>query len=163
LDDLVSGLEEELMAGGGRWIADFNESERDYRLEDVTFDACVRGDTRIKEFGLFSRAMSSFLLPGYHVACYVTLRGTLTQDFLKKCLHIIRRKNETDGVTWSWLVLIVKETPRDEVVRLVESFSDKDLGLVLYDSSSASLSSSQNRLGERMRSYVKSWSKKSHQ
>jgi hypothetical protein len=163
LDDLVSGLEEELMAGGGRWIADFNESERDYRLEDVTFDACVRGDTRIKEFGLFSRAMSSFLLPGYRVACYVTRRGTLTQDFLEKCLRIIRRKNEADGVTWSWLVLIVKETPRDEVARLVEGFSDKDLGLVLYDSSSASLSSSQNRLGERMRSYVKSWSKKSRQ
>jgi hypothetical protein len=163
LDDLVSGLEEELMAGGGRWIADFNESERGYRLEDVTFDACLRGDTRIKEFGLFSRAMSFFLLPGYRVACYVTLRDALTRDFLKKCSHIIRRKNETDGVTWSWLVLIVKETPRDEVVRLIEDFSDKDLGIVLYDSGSASLSSSQNRLGERMRSYVKSWSKKSRQ
>lgn len=162
MDDPVSRLEEELMARGGKWIADFDESERDYRLEDVTFDACVRGGTRIKEFGLFSRAMSSFLLPRYVVACYVTLRGTLTQDFLRKCLHIIRRKNETDGVTWSWLILIVKEAPR-EVVRLVESFSDKDLGLVLYDSSSASLSSSQNRLGERMRSYVKSCSKKSRQ
>lgn len=162
MDDLLCQLEEDLMAKGGRWIADFNESERGYRLEDVTFDACIRGDTRIREFGVFSRAMDAFLLPRYFVACYVLMTESVTTSLLKKCLHLIEKKSDTDQVTWSWLILITQRNPSRDVVESVEALKDKKLGLLLYDSSSGSLVTSGNQLGERMRSCVGFWSKRSH-
>jgi hypothetical protein len=162
LDDLLCRLEEELMAKGGRWIADFNESERGYRLEDITFDACIRGDTRIREFGVFSRAMDAFLLPRYFVACYVLVTESVTTNFLRKCLHLIEKKSDADQVTWSWLILITQRTPSRDVIGSVEGLEDKKVGLLLYDSSSGSLVTSGNQLGERMRSCVAFWSKRSH-
>jgi len=161
LYDLLCQLEEELMAKGGRWIADFNESERNYKLEDVTFDACIRGDTRIREFGIFSRAMDAFLLPRYFVACYALVMESVTTNFLRKCLRLIGRKSDADQVTWNWLVLFTQRDPSRDVVELVEGLEDKKIGLLLYDSSSGSLVTSRNQLGERLRSCVRFWSKRS--
>jgi hypothetical protein len=159
LDDLLCKLEEELMAKGGRWIADFNESERDYRLEDVTFDVCIRGDTRIRESGFFSRAMDAFLLPRYLVVCYVLVIESATTNFLRKCLRLIENKSHTDQVTWSWLILISQRDPLRDVIEFTVGLKDQKVGLLLYDPNSGSLVTSGNQLGARMKSCVRLWSK----
>lgn len=149
------------MAKGGRWIADFNESERNYRLDDVTFDVCVRGDTKISEPGLFSRAMSAFLLPRYLVVCYIVARDMVTADFLRKCLRLAKNRSRADEVTWTWLILIMQQSPPKDVVQIVRGLTEKEIGVLVYHPSSGSLATSGNMLGERMKSCVRLWSKAS--
>jgi hypothetical protein len=161
LDNLLCQLEEELMAKGGRWIADFNESERNYSLDGVTFDVCIRGDTKIREPGLFSRAMSAFLLPRYLVVCYVVARDTVSAHFLRKCLGLAKNRSKADDVTWTWLIVTVQQTPSKDVLQIVRGLTEKEIGLLVYDRGSGSLAASGNLLGERMKSCVRLWSKAS--
>jgi len=165
-EEFLCKLEEELMVKGGRWIADFRESERNYRLGDLTFDIYLSGGTKMKGFGLFSRILSALLLPSYSVACYVIkVRSSnlVSPDFLKKLLSIIRGNAEKNHIKWSWLMLIVRDDPPSKVVKLVENHKDKEIGLLLHNPDSKLLVNSKNLLGERMRACLKLWLKKSRQ
>lgn len=163
MKDFLCELERELMIGGGRWIAEFNESERNYKLENLTFDICLKGDTKIRGPGLFSRAISALLLPRYLVACYVLTRDTISLNFLKSCVSLVKKCAKKDNVKWSWIVFVLKNDPSEEIVKFAENYNDEEVGLLLYDLTSKLLINSKNKLGERMRACLKIWSKKSRQ
>jgi len=149
-------LEKELMVKGGRWIAEFTESERNHKVGDLTFDVCLRGGTRTK--GLFlSRILSFFVLPNYQVACYVMKipsSNVVSSDFVRKLLLRIRERAKEEELKWNWLFLVTEDEPSTKVAKLIEERRDEE-GVLLYNHRSKSLVYSHNLLGKRMKACLK--------
>lgn len=76
---------EEVMSGRGRYIAEFSEAFKDFKLNGFTFSYFVKGNTFIKGFFL-SRMFSYFVNPRYNVACFLLKTD---KKFGKK--HLLRR------------------------------------------------------------------------
>jgi len=149
-------LEKELMVKGGRWVAEFTESERNHKLGDLTFDVCLSGGTRTK--GLFlSRILSYFVLPNYQVACYIMRipsSNVISSDFLKKRLMLIRERAKEEELKWNWLFLVSEDEPSAKIAKLIEE-EKGDEGVLLYNHRSRSLVYSRNLLGKRMKACLK--------
>jgi len=155
-EDVLRMLEKELMVKGGRWIAEFTESERNHKVGDLTFDVCLRGGTRTK--GLFlSRILSFFVLPNYQVACYVMKipsSNVVSSDFVRKLLLRIRERAKEEELKWNWLFLVTEDEPSTKVAKLIEERRDEE-GVLLYNHRSKSLVYSHNLLGKRMKACLK--------
>jgi len=145
------------MVKGGRWVAEFTESERNYKVGNLTFDICLRGGTRTK--GLFlSRILSYFVLPNYQVACYVmkiASSNIISSNFLRKLLLPIREKAKEEEVKWNWLFLISEDEPSAKVAKLIEEQPYEEVGILLYSSRLRSVAYSHNLLGKRMKACLK--------
>jgi len=155
-EDVLCVLEKELMVRGGRWVAEFRESERNHKLGDLTFDVCLRGGTRPK--GLFlSRILSYFVLPNYQVACYIMKipsSNVISPDFLRKRLLRIRERAKEEEFKWNWLFLVTEDEPSAKVTRMIEEGRGEE-GILLYNHRSKSLFYSRNLLGKRMKACLK--------
>lgn len=150
-------LEKQLMVKGGRWVAEFTESERNHKVRDLTFDVCLRGGTRTK--GLFlSRILSYFVLPNYQVACYIMKipsSNVVSSDFLRKLLLRIRERAKEEELKWNWLFLVTEDEPSTKVAKLIEEQGYEEVGVLLYNRGSKSLVYSHNLLGKRMKACLK--------
>jgi len=155
-EDVLCMLEKQLMVKGGRWVAEFTESERNHKVGDLTFDVCLRGGTRTK--GLFlSRILSYFVLPNYQVACYIMKipsSNVVSSDFLRKRLLRIRERAKEEELKWNWLFLVTEDEPSAKVAKLIEEWRDEE-GVLLYNHGSRSLVYSRNLLGKRMKACLK--------
>jgi len=145
------------MVKGGRWVAEFTESERNYKVGNLTFDVCLRGGTRTK--GLFlSRILSYFVLPNYQVACYImkiASSNIVSLNFLKKLLLPIRDRAKKEELKWNWLFLVTEDEPSVKVAKLIEEQKYEEVGVLLYNRGSKSIVYSRNLLGKRMKACLK--------
>jgi len=146
------------MTGRGRWIADFNESFRNFRINDVEFDAFVHGNTRMKGF-LLSRLFSFLLNPNYSIGCFFFSTDSV-KNFDKK--HLIKlitvvkscMKEKEDEMKWAWLFLF--GTENIEMLRkYVEGVDDQTVGIVLLDVNSKNIMHSNSYLGKQAKRYIK--------
>ncbi len=154
--DIIARTEKEVMTGRGRWIADFNESFRDFRVQDVMFDVLIKGNTRMKGF-ILSRVFSHFLNPNYEVAFFilsVSPGKRIDRRHLQRPLSAIQWYMERNYVKWSWLV-VVGEGLDETIRRAVESVADQSIGVVYIDSASGETINSNSYLGRQIRKYVK--------
>ncbi|NWG10220.1 hypothetical protein HXY33_00460 [Candidatus Bathyarchaeota archaeon] len=156
VEEHIAKLEKGLMSGRGRWIADFNESHRNFRLGDVEFDLLIEGNTRMKGF-LLSRLFSFLLNPNYPVSCFVLSTKSLQkldQNFLKKVLALIRSYMKKKEVKWSWLFIFSSERTRS-LKSAVEKIDDQTFGVVLIDVDSKEMFHSDSYLGKQAKRFVK--------
>jgi len=152
MKDYLIRLENNLMLGSGRWIADFTESFWAFRVGDTTFDMLILGNTRPKGF-LLSRLFSWLTLPAYRVACFTYSKdprlnhlGTLTRS--------VKRYMKEQDLTWSWLVL-PGEGPFTERARAVVQKNDlREIGIALVDLAAQEVVTNDSFLGRRMRRFV---------
>jgi len=153
VDEYLLSLERNLMLGSARWVADFAESFRNFRIGDTVFDMMVRGTLKTK--GLFlSRLLSYFLLPSYGVACFVYCREP-TKKTLKRITKLISRYMEDEGLGWSWLVIAKEGAFSPQLREAVEGMELKEIGVALVDLSSQEVLTTESYLGRRMRSHVR--------
>ena len=149
-------IEKSLMVGRGRWIADFTESFRDFRTNDVTFNAFVRGNTRMKGF-LLSRVFSATVNPNYSVACFMISTETVRdfdRKFLSRLLQAVRSCMKETEMRWAWLLILsVKST--DALRKLVESLKDQFIGVALIDVNSGSIVNSDSYIGKQAKRFIK--------
>ena len=152
----MTKIEKSLMVGRGRWIADFTESFRDFRINDVAFNVFVRGNTRMKGF-LLSRVFSATVNPNYSVACFMISTETVRdfdRKFLGKLLQAVRSYIKENEMRWAWLILLsVKST--DTLKKLVESLKDQFIGVVLIDASSGHIVHSDSYIGKQAKRFIK--------
>jgi len=145
------------MVKGGRWVAEFTESERNHKIGDLTFDVYLHGGTRPK--GLFlSRILSHFVLPNYQVTCYIMKipsSNVISPDFLRKRLLRIREKAKEEEFKWNWLFLVTEDEPSTKLAKLIEEQRYEEVGVLLYNHGSKSLFYSRNLLGKRMKACLK--------
>jgi len=144
------------MKGKGRWVADFKESFREYRVRDLTFDVLVRGDTRVKGFFL-SRLFSFVLNPNYEVACFILSldsREHLDEKALARYLTAIKSFMKKEKIDWSWFLLVGTRFGGG-VKKAVADLSDRALGVALVDSGSREMVNSDSYLGRQFKKYIK--------
>ena len=156
VEETMTKIEKSLMAGRGRWIADFTESFRNFRANDVTFDAFVRGNTRMKGF-LLSRVFSATVNPNYYVGCFMISTETVRdfdKKFLGKLLQAVRSCIKENEMRWAWL-LILSAKSTDTLKKLVESIKDQFIGVTLIDVNSGNIVHSDSYIGKQAKRFIK--------
>ena len=145
-------LEQNLMLGSGRWVADFNESFWDYTVNDVTFAMLVSGGMRPKGFAL-SKIASVFLMPDYHAACFA-----YTDDpGLKRLPSVhqaVERYMKDDKVNWSWVVVSHEGAFSQQARANVERNESQNVGIALVDLQAGEIITNRSYIGRRMGRYV---------
>lgn len=156
IEEHIAKLEKSLISGRGRWIADFNESHKNFKLNDIEFDVLIEGNTRMKGF-LLSRLFSFLLNPNYSVSCFVLSTKSvrkLDQSFLKKVLAAIRSYMKKKEIKWSWLFIFSTEKTQP-LKSIVEKIDDQTIGVVLIDVNSKEMFHSNSYLGKQGKRFVK--------
>lgn len=156
VEETKTEIEKSLMLGRGRWIADFNESFRDYKANDVTFDVFVRGTTRMKGF-LLSRVFSATVNPNYSVSCFIISTETaknLDRKYLAKLLGAVRSCMKESEMRWAWLI-ILSTTGTGALKKLVESIKDQFVGVALIDINSRNIVHSDSYIGKQAKRFIK--------
>jgi len=157
VDERMTKVEKKLMMGSGRWIADFNESFRNFKVHDVEFDMFIQGNTRTKGFFL-SRLFSATVNPNYSVGCFIASSDSVKRvdgKFLGKALTEIHSYMKDNEMKWSWL-LIFTTKKTGEMRKHVESIKDQNIGVVLVDAESGSLVHSNSYLARQAKRFVTS-------
>lgn len=151
---LVLKLERELMKGKARWLANFNESFENYRVNDVTFDIFMHGNTRVKGF-LLSRFFSYMLNPNYEVGCYLySSERRLNRSLARKVVLTTKGSMDANQMKWCWLIMIANQIDND-ARDLVEKISDQGLAVVAVETDTGMITNSKNFLGRQARKFVK--------
>jgi len=156
IDECITKVEKSLISGRGRWIADFNESFRNFRINDVEFDAFVRGNTRMKGF-LLSRLFSFLANPNYSVGCFFFSTDSVKnfdKKHLIKLITAVKSEMKYNEMRWAWLFLF--GTRNIETLRkYVEGVDDKIVGIALLDINSKNITHSNSYLGRQAKRYIK--------
>jgi hypothetical protein len=148
--DLVGGLERELQSGRARWLADLNETFRDYQISGEVFPLLARGGTRPKGF-LLSRFMAYTVMPNYNVCMYAQwVNGSRAREQVMRLLRVVETQRDQKDIKWSWLLLLSYEPAPDSVNKLISDFSNRDVGLGYVNISTGEMSTSPNQLGRSM-------------
>ena len=144
---IIDSLEQSLIGGRARWIADLNEFFRNYRVRDVTFDLYARGRTRNK--GLFlSRFFAWTALPDYPVSLFCAEESSnLGIERLRKRIEATLGLIREEGLQWAWLVLIVEHDLPGHLVSFVSRYDRRELGLGVASTSSGQVVLSNNQVG----------------
>ena len=151
---LFSGLENELQKGRATWVADLNETFRDYQISGEMFPLLARGNTRPRGF-LLSRLAAFTIMPNYNVCMYVRyLDATDAKGQVMRLLRIIETQREKKDIKWSWLLLLGDENPPDSVSKIILEFGNRDIGLGYVNTLSGEMRTSQNQLGRSMASQM---------
>jgi hypothetical protein len=148
--DFISGLERELQGGRTRWVADLNESFRDYPISGEVFPLLARGGTRPRGF-LLSRFVSFTIMPNYNVCMYVQrVEGSHAKEYVMRLLRIIETQRDQKNIKWSWLLLLSDEPPPESVNRVIGEFSNREIGMGYINISTGEICTSPNQLGRSM-------------
>ena len=155
-EDKIVSIEKSLMVGRGRWIADFTESFRNFKVNDITFDVFLRGNTRMKGF-LLSRVFSATVNPNYSVGCYMVASDSfrdLDRKSFGKLLQAVRSSIKENEMKWAWL-FILSEKVTDAQKKLVESIRDQFVGVALIDATSKNIVHSDSYIAKQAKRFVK--------
>jgi hypothetical protein len=155
VEDYLLELEQNLMLGRGRWVADFNEAFRDLPLGEHTFDLFVRGGTRPKGF-LLSRLFAYFSMPSYNVALFVkhVPEDDFSLEALKKAVtDLAAEKN----IRWTWLVLVRAGCFTGKLAERIDRFDAPELGISLVNLADRDIDTSANLLGRKALSLIRTF------
>jgi hypothetical protein len=147
---LIGGLERELQRGRARWLADLNETFRDYQVSGEVFSLLARGGTRPKGF-LLSRFVAFTIMPNYNVCMYAqSVDGSHAKEQVMRLLRIVETQRDQKDIKWSWLLLLSDEPAPESVSKLISEFGNRDVGLAHINISTGEIRTSPNQLGRSM-------------
>jgi hypothetical protein len=153
--DYLVKLENNLMDGSGRWIADFSESFWDFQIGNTNFDMVIRGNTRPKGF-FISRFFAWLTLPAYRVACFVYSEDTELKH-LGKLTKTIRDYMEEQEMTWAWLVLTGENSFTRKAKAGIQKNTVEEIGIALVDLNAQEVITNDSVLGRRMTQFVRAF------
>jgi len=152
LDLVVDLVEEQIVRGNLRWLANLNEIHRNYRMEDLTIQLYASGGLEEKGF-LLSRLFSSFVTPKYKVNLLVLTQEEFNESILKKLITICKRKFGKDN--WIFLALIQNKAFEKPAKKMIESFEESPVGITAYSLESKDYVVSNNPLGRGLKKQLR--------
>jgi len=151
--DYLVKLEDNLMVGSGKWVADFTESFWEYPMGDLVFDMFITAKVRPKGFFL-SKVAAWLTTPNYHIACFA-----YSQDPGLKRLHeiltTISKFLKEEDLAWAWLVIPHEGSFSRKAKAMVEHTDSKEIGIALVDLDSQDIIPSKSYWGRRMIRFIK--------
>ncbi len=155
IDDYLLKVERNLILGSGRWVAEFNESFRNFPVGQQSFDLYVRGGTRPKGL-LLSRLFAYFSLPSYNVAFFV--KHVPKDDFsLGELRKAVEGRASKHNIRWNWLVLARSGGFPEKLVKRVDGFDKQELAITLVNIKDQDIDTSSNVLGRKALSLVRAF------
>jgi hypothetical protein len=149
----VDLVEEQIVRGNLRWLANFNEIHRNYRIEDLTTPLYASGSLQEKGF-LLSRVFSALVTPKYKVNLLVFTYQDFNESFVKKLITLCKRKFGTENV-WTFLALVQSNPFDKSVKKMIESFEEAPVGVSAYSLESKESVVSNNALGRGLRKQLR--------
>ena len=147
LNFLTDLVEERLAKGKLRWLANFKEIRRDYKIGEFTIPIYATGGLEEKGFFL-SRVFSHFVTPKYKIHFLFYTSPEIDMKFLRKL--IISCKNKFRGDDWIFIGLVQKKPIEKTLKNAIENIADNRVGIAAYSLTSKAEVSSKNVLGKAL-------------
>jgi hypothetical protein len=149
ITDLV---EEQLIKGHLRWLANFSEIRKDYPVEDITFPIYASGGLQEKGFFL-SRIYSALVTPKYKVHLLLYTSPEINPNFLRKIILALKHKFGSDD--WIFVALVQGQPVGKALKESVEGVDDKTVGICAYGVGAKEMATSNNVLGRGLAKQLK--------
>ncbi|MGB9676917.1 MAG: hypothetical protein ACPL0C_07015 [Candidatus Bathyarchaeales archaeon] len=152
LEFVIDVVEEQLVRGNLRWLANFSEIHKDYHVGDVIFPLYALGSLQEKGFFL-SKIFSALVTPRYkiHLLLYTQ------QDFDPKLIRklILTCKNKFGAEDWIFLGLVQSQAFQKDTRKAIADTADKNVGIAAYSLKSKETVTSENVLGKGLAKQLK--------
>ncbi|MEM2995392.1 MAG: hypothetical protein QXI91_05195 [Candidatus Bathyarchaeia archaeon] len=145
LDFIADAVEEQIVRGNLRWLANFNEIHRDYAIGDTVFPIYASGSLQEKGF-LLSRIFSAFVTPKYKIHFFLYESLNIDVRLLRKIILSLKSKFGRDD--WIFLSLVQSQPFTKDVKDAIAGINDKNVGVVAFSLTAKETISSQNVLGK---------------
>jgi hypothetical protein len=152
LNFAVDMVEEQLVRGNLRWLANFSEIHKDYTIGDVTFPLYASGSLQEKGFFL-SKIFSALVTPRYKIHLLVYTEQNFDPKLIRKL--VLACKNKFDSEDWIFLGLVQNEAFQKPTKEAVVNTADKNIGIVAYSLASKEKVTSENVLGKGLAKQLK--------
>jgi hypothetical protein len=154
--DYLVKLEDNLIVGSGKWVADFNESFWEYPMGDLVFDMFITAKVRPKGFFL-SKVAAWLTTPNYYVACFAYSKDPGLKR-LHEILTTISRFLKEEEFAWAWLVIPHEGEFSRKARMMVEHTDVREIGIALVDLNSQEIINSASYWSQRMPRFIKCFS-----
>lgn len=145
-------IEEQILKGNFRWLANFNEIHRDYAIEDVVFPIYASGGLREKGFFL-SKIFSAMVTPRYKTHLLLYTASEINPKLLRKIIISCKSKFGTDD--WIFLGLVQSQPFEKTVKDIITNTADKTVGITAFSLASKETATSNNVLGKGLAKQLK--------
>src|SRR4030043_1976431 len=149
ITDLV---EEQIVKGHLRWLANFNEIRKDYPVEDITFPIYASGGLQEKGFFL-SKIYSTLVVPKYKVHLLLYTSPEINPNFLRKIILALKHKFGADD--WVFVVLAQGQPVGKALKESIEGIEDRTVGIAAYGVGAKEIVTSNNVLGRGLSKQLK--------
>lgn len=152
LNFVIDLVEERLAKGKLRWIANFKEIRKDYKIGELTIPIYATGSLEEKGF-ILSRVFSYFVTPKYKVHFLFYTSPEIDVKFLRKLIVFCKKKFVADD----WIFIgLVQSNPIDKNLKdAIENIADDRIGVTAYSLASKTEVSSKNVLGKALQKQLK--------
>jgi hypothetical protein len=145
-------VEEQIVKGNLRWLANFNEIHKDYTIGDVTFPIYASGGLRERGFFL-SKIYSALVTPKYKVHLLLYTTPELNPKLLRKI--IISCKSKFGADDWIFLGLVQNQPFEKTTKEAITNTADKTVGIAAFSLASKETVTSNNVLGKGLAKQLK--------
>lgn len=147
LESMIELVEEQLVKGRLRWLANFSEIHKDYPVEDTIFPIYASGGLQEKGFFL-SRIYSAMVVPRYKVHLLLYTEPEIDKYSLRKMIMALKRKFGAED--WIFLVLVQNQRLSNTLRENIENVGEKTVGINAYSISTRETVTSNNFLGRAL-------------
>lgn len=152
LNFIADLVEERLVKGKFRWLANFKEIRRDYSINGFTFPVYATGGLEEKGF-LLSRIFSTFVTPKYKVHFLLHTSSQLDVKLFRQL--ITSCKSRFGAEDWIFFGLVQGKPFEKTLKDAIEHIADRRIGIAAYSLTSKSTASSKNVLGNALQKQLK--------
>jgi hypothetical protein len=148
----VDLVEEQIVRGNLRWLANLNEIQRNYRMEDLTIPLYASGSLQEKGF-LLSRLFSALVTPKYKVNLLVYTSQEFDESLVKKTVTLCKRKFGVEN--WTFIALVQNAPFSKSIKKMIESYEEAPVGISAYSLESKEVAVSNNTLGRGLKKQLR--------
>ncbi|MGQ9530658.1 MAG: hypothetical protein ACUVQX_04365 [Candidatus Bathycorpusculaceae bacterium] len=138
-------VEEQIVRGNLRWLANFSEIHRDYQIGDVVFPLHAFGSLQEKGFFL-SKIFSTLVTPKYKIHLLLYTEPNFDPKLVRKL--ILTCKTKFGAEDWIFLGLVQSQAFQKETKEAIANTADKNVGITAYSLKSKETVTSENVLGK---------------
>src|SRR5512136_2310609 len=141
INDLI---EEQIIKGRLKWLANLNEIRKSFIIEDLTFPIYASGGLQEKGF-LLSRIYSALVVPKYRVRLLLRTASEIDTQSLRRIVIALKREFGMDD--WIFVVLMQNQRLSKAFRESINAVEDKTVGICAYSVSTKESVTSNNFLG----------------
>ncbi|MCS7113831.1 MAG: hypothetical protein RMJ15_02970 [Nitrososphaerota archaeon] len=147
LNFIIDLVEERLAKGNLRWIANFKEIHKDYKMGELTIPIYATGSLEEKGF-ILSRIFSYFVTPKFKIHFLFYAYPEVDVKLLRKLITL--SKDKFVGDDWIFIGIVQSKPIGKALKDAIESIADDRIGVTVCSLASKTEVSSKNVLGKAL-------------